>query len=151
MDLYLSLVRVHVLTFLDSTHERTGVSMKNILTAIMALAISACGIPTAEDIEGQFGRAVDECRSYVQLATSAAEERAWGICVDYYENQAIPDIENILEEEVQALQAWFELQVEEMQADLESRLLSEYGCEPYEDNGTLTWNCVNSPLCEEAP
>ena len=118
--------------------------MKKILIAIIALTIGACGIPSEGDIERQFGNAVEECRGFVEDATVAAEERAWGICIDYYETQVIPDVEGLLQGQIEDLQQWFEAQIDQLVHDTMLGL----GCTMVEIEGVPDWNCSESLICD---
>ena len=131
------------MNLLDSVRRKTGVLMKKIMIAVMAVAIGACGIPSEEDIERQFGNAVEECREFVEDATIDAEERAWGICTEYYETQVIPDVEGLLQTQIDELQQWFEQQMDELVFET----MLNFGCIMIEQNGDITWNCSESFIC----
>jgi hypothetical protein len=117
--------------------------MNKIMIAVAALAIGACVIPSEEDIERQFGDAVEECRGFVEDATIDAEERAWGICTEYYETQVIPDVEGLLQEQIEDLQQWFEQQMD----DLVFETMLNFGCIMTEPADGVTWDCSESFIC----
>lgn len=104
---------------------------------LLALILSACN--PLDDVR-------TDCR---EIADEALME-----CVAFYEEVAIPAIEEQLDETLLEIQAWFEAEIALLRAELEQALLdkkieilTELGCTETMDN-SFGWTCTETVICK---
>ena len=84
--------------------------------------------------------AAKACRDVIAKEAPGIERRIWEQCSQYYEEVALPKLQEQLNEAAKKL-------VDEIEKRIGEKL-SAYGCVAVTGDGGTTWDCRNTALCK---